>query len=71
MVELVSETIQFIVPERSAQVTDLLLDGADAGTGLGRTLVLDRFEVRRRFLSLASSAAAFVLIALVAVAAIP
>ena len=70
LVGLATETAQLIVPNRSAQVFDVVLDGAGAVTGATAALALDRLHVSRTLMSLASSGGTAVLSVLVVIAAV-
>ena len=68
LVGLATETAQLFVPTRSAQVLDVVLDGAGAATGATVALALDRLCVSRTLMSLASSGGTAVLSVLVIIA---
>ena len=70
LVGLATETAQLIVPNRSAEVFDIVLDGAGAATGAMAALALDRLHVSRTLMSLASSAGTAVLSVLVVIAGV-
>ncbi len=70
LVGLATETAQLIVPSRSAEVFDVVLDGAGAATGATAALALDRLHVSRTLMSLASSGGTAVLSVLVIIAGV-
>ncbi len=70
LVGLATETAQLIVPNRSAQVFDVVLDGVGAATGATAALALDRLHVSRTLMSLASSGGTAVLSVLVVIAGV-
>ena len=70
LVGLATETAQLIVPSRSAQVFDVVLDGAGAIAGAAAALALDRLRVSRTLMALASSGGTAVLSVLVVIAGV-
>ena len=70
LVGLATETAQLIVPNRSAEVFDVVLDGAGAATGATAALTLDRLHVSRTLMSLVSSGGTAVLSVLVVIAGV-
>ena len=70
LVGLATETAQLFVPGRSAQIFDLVLDGAGAAAGATGALALDRLCVSRTLMSLVSSGGTVVLSILVVIAGV-
>lgn len=70
LVGLATEAAQLVVPSRSAEVFDVVLDGAGAAAGAAAVLALDRLHVSRTLMSLAASGGTAVLVVMVVIAGV-